>query len=128
MNSFDYKLLIAYAGRHLAWAHPWPVPASVPFSLNPEAAIYVACDVEGTCRYVGSVTRAQGFGLAGRIAEHLGEFEKRRLWHTIWVLPLHAETPVDEVRRIEGVAGAHLGPSDNKWLPQPRPEEAAALP
>jgi hypothetical protein len=119
VNASDYRTVCDYAGRRLARAHPWPVPARVPFPLNPQAAVYMACDASGACRNVGSVSRGPGSGLATRIAEHLGDPRKRAVWDHIWVLALHPDTPLAEVRRLEGVIGAHLGPVDNVRLPRP---------
>ena len=121
MTAEDYEALVAYAGRHLARPHPWPVPACIPFPLDPRAAVYVAEDNQGRCRNVGSVARGPSSGLAGRIAEHLSDPAKRAVWHWIWVLPLHPNTMEAEVRRLEGVVGLHLGPLDNCWLPRAAP-------
>ena len=125
MNVSDYRRVCDYAGRRLARSHPWPVPATVPFPLNPRAAVYMACDATGACRNVGSVARGPGSGLAARIAEHLADPRKRAAWDHVWMLPLHSDTPLGEVRRLEGVIGAHLGPLDNVRLP--RPERRASL-
>lgn len=119
MNVVDYRAVCRYPGVHLARAHPWPVAASLPFPLNPHAAIYMACDTAGRCRNVGSVARGPGSGLAARIAEHLADPKKRAVWDHIWVLPLRLDTTLAEVRRLEGVVGGHLGPTDNAWLPSP---------
>lgn len=120
MDRSDYERVARYAGHHLQRAHPWPVPAAVPFPLDPNAAVYMACDTSGRCLNVGSVART-GSGLAARIYEHLSDPRKRRTWNHVWVLLLKDETPVAEVRRLEGVVGAHLGPTANRWLPKPAP-------
>jgi hypothetical protein len=120
MNLDDYDDVVRYVGRHLARPHRWPVPITVPVGLNPAKAVYVACSRRGVCLNVGSVARA-GSGLAARVHEHLVDDYKRRTWHHLWVLPLKESTPLSDVRRLEGVVGAHLGPTDNRWLPAPGP-------
>ncbi|MGH9130065.1 MAG: hypothetical protein ACRDY2_14180 [Acidimicrobiales bacterium] len=120
MNSTTYRVLCSYAGSYLVRPHPWPVPATEPFPLVFSSAVYIALDASGRCCYVGSVCRAVG-GLRERVVEHLDDPAKRATWHVLWVLPLVAGTPSDEVRRIEGVVGAHLGPALSHRLPSPRP-------
>lgn len=117
MNSTTYRELLAYAGRSLLREHPWPIRAGVPFPLDPQAAVYLACDTAGHCLYVGSVARQAGSGLAARVAEHLADPNKRAAWDHLWVIPLRPETDVSHVRRIEGIVGAHIGPSHNRRLP-----------
>lgn len=124
MNSTTYRVLCAYAGPQLLWSHPWPVPAVTPFPLDVAAAVYVVLDVDGGCCYVGSVRRGSG-GLAGRLSEHLDDPAKRARWHCVWVVPLRPDTVDAEVRRIEGVVGAHLGPYGSRRLPLPRQRETA---
>lgn len=120
MNSTTYRVLCSYAGPYLVRPHPWPVPAVEPFPLLFSTAVYIALDAGGRCCYVGSVCRSVG-GLKERVAEHLGDPVKRGTWYAIWVLPLVPGTPSDEVRRIEGVVGAHLGPALSRRLPSPHP-------
>jgi len=120
MNLATYQVLCAYAGPSLRWRHPWPAPAAMPFPLRVESAVYVVEDADGRCCYVGSVNRGAG-GLADRMAEHLGDPAKRSVWHAVWVVPLLPGTAETEVRRIEGVVGAHLGPYGARRLPLPRP-------
>lgn len=124
MNPTTYRVLCAYAGPQLLWSHPWPLPAVTPFPLSVGTAVYVVLDVDGLCCYVGSVRRGSG-GLAGRVTEHLSDPAKRARWHTVWVVPLCPDTGETEVRRIEGVVGAHLGPYGSRRLPHPRPAPAA---
>ena len=125
MNSTTYHVLCSYAGPRLLRPHPWPVPAVLPFPLHFTTAVYVVVGGDGRCCYVGSVGRRAG-GLAERIAEHLSDAAKRATWHTVWVLPLRADTVLPEVRRIEGVVGAHLRPHRSRRLPVPRPPDASA--
>jgi hypothetical protein len=120
VERFDYERVARYAGHYLRRSHPWPVAAVVPFPLDPNTAVYMACDASGTCVNVGSVARTDS-GLAARIYEHLCDPRKRRNWDHVWVLVLRDETPLAEVRRLEGVVGAHLGPTGNRWLPKPAP-------
>lgn len=120
MNVTTYQVLCTYAGPALSWPHPWPVPAVVPFPIEAAAGVYVIEDDTGMCCYVGSVSRGPG-GLADRLTEHLDDPYKRALWHRVWVIPLQPDTAVHEVRRIEGVVGAHLGPYLSRRLPAPHP-------
>ena len=120
MTPTTYLVLCTYAGSALGWSHPWAVPATHPFPLQVEGAVYVVEDKDGRCCYVGSVNRRAG-GLADRLAEHLDDPGKRSSWHHVWVVPLRSHTTEVEVRRIEGVIGAHLGPYMSRRLPSPRP-------
>lgn len=121
LTKSDYQAMVRYAGSHLASVRPWPVPATTPFAYRCSVAIYIVCDVGQRCCYVGSVARRKHGGLESRIAEHLADHTKRSTWHTVWVLPLREDTPIVEVRRLEGVVGAHLGPRASRRLPKPRP-------
>lgn len=127
MNPTTYRTLCSYAGSRLLWSHPWPVPAVVPFPLHVPAAVYVVVDDDDRCCYVGSVYRRSDRGLADRLAEHLEDPAKRVLWHIVWVLPLHPHTGRPEVRRIEGVVGAHLRPHGSRRLPVPQPPDVGAV-
>jgi hypothetical protein len=118
MNLTTYRVLCGYAGPSLSSPHPWPVPAAVPFPIEAAAAVYIIEDDAGKCCYVGSVSRGP-CGLADRLAEHLDDPYKRAHWHTVWVIRLQPETATPEVRRIEGVVGAHLGPYLARRLPIP---------
>lgn len=120
MNRTTYRVLCTYAGSSLSWPHPWPVPAVVPFPAKAAAGIYIIEDDAGRCCYVGSVSRSSG-GFADRLAEHLDDPQKRAHWRRVWTIPLRPETAVQEVRRIEGVVGAHLGPYLSRRLPVPEP-------
>lgn len=125
MNINTYEVLCSYAGTRLFRPHPWPVPAGRPFPLDFTSAVYVVIGGDGRCCYVGSVCRTSG-GLSDRIAEHLNDPTKYLKWHSIWVLPIRSDTPLSEVRRIEGVVGAHLGPYGSHRLPPPRPRDENA--
>ncbi len=117
MNRATYRALAAYAGSALAQPCPWPVTATTPFQMEANPAVYLAVDIDDRCCYVGSVARQGGTGLADRIAAHLRQPHKARTWQEVWVLPLLPGTPRSEVRRIEGVVGAHLGPKGSVRLP-----------
>lgn len=123
MNPTTYRIISSYAGRWLSWSHPWPLPAVLPFPLRVTAAVYVVIDGEGRICYVGSVCRGPGSGLADRLAEHLDDPDKRARWQAVWVVPLRPHTAPAEVRRIEGVIGAHLQPYGSRRLPMPRPPD-----
>jgi hypothetical protein len=126
VNASSYYTLCSYAGRHLLRTHPWPVPATDPFPLRFTAAVYVAVSVDDGICYVGSVSRPNG-GLAARVSEHLADPVKRSAWHSLWVVPLLPETDRREVRRIEGVVGAHLRPLRSRRLPRPAPPSREEL-
>jgi len=119
VNTTTYDIMCRYAGPWLSRPHPWPIPAEAPFPLDPSTAVYAVFNLTGHCCYVGSVARSGGSGLGDRVAEHLGDQRKRVTWRDVWVLLLHPDTPRREVRRIEGVVGAHLGPTASLRLPQP---------
>jgi len=38
-------------------------------------------------------------------------------WAEVWIIPLRNDTPVVEVRRIEGLVGLALRPLNNRALP-----------
>lgn len=97
----------------------------MPFPQQFTTAVYVAVGDDDQCCYVGSVARTAG-GLAERIAEHLRDQAKRAMWRTVWVVPLRPDTVLAEVRRIEGVVGAHLRPHRSRRLPVPRPPDGVA--
>jgi hypothetical protein len=40
----------------------------------------------------------------------LHDAERTLSWATVWVIPLRADTPVQEVRRIEGLVGRAVCP------------------
>ena len=123
MNSTTYEIICMYAGPWLSRPHPWPIAATLPFALAAPAAVYAAFDGGDSCCYVGSVDRSTPRGLGDRIAEHLNDQRKRANWDHLWVVPLRPGVPRQEVRRIEGVVGAHLGPSSSLRLPRPRAVE-----
>jgi hypothetical protein len=118
VNAATYHTLCAYGGIAVVAPHPWPVPAAIPFPFESAAAVYVVVDGEGRPCYVGSVRRGKG-GLAERMAEHLADAAKAARWHSVWIIPLRADTLASEVRRLEGVIGAHLGPYASRRLPSP---------
>lgn len=122
MNATTYHDLCSYAGSRLWWPHPWPLQAATPFGLQVGSAVYIVEDATGNCRYVGSVCRDVG-GLAVRIAEHLNELTKCQSWYRVWVLPIRPETPEIEVRRVEGVVGAHLPRLGFQRLPRALPAD-----
>lgn len=126
-DTYDYEVLAGYAGRYLSRSHPWAVAVAVPFPLSCGCAVYAAYDTEDICRNVGSVARIYPGGLGQRIREHMADPAKRNTWTMLYVFPLSETTPLVEVRRLEGVIGAHLHPIDNRWLPAARPPGRSAL-
>ncbi|MEU9452898.1 hypothetical protein [Streptomyces sp. NPDC048277] len=85
------------------------------------AAVYVVWDGHGTCRYVGSVSRARGDAVAVRLYEHLNDkvhCESRSItWMLLSVLPLLAGAPKSVVRAAEGWAARNLAPYDGSRQP-----------
>lgn len=120
MNAALYRQVARYAGRHLSYLRPFPVPAVTPFPVRVANAVYIATDAATNVVYVGSVARTTG-GVATRIAEHLTDWSKRHSWRHVWVIPLRLDTSIEDVRSIEGVVGAHLGPTGSQYLPRVRP-------
>ncbi|MFF8906316.1 GIY-YIG nuclease family protein [Streptomyces olivaceoviridis] len=77
-------------------------------------AVYVVCGWSGRVLYVGSTT----VGIARRFAQHARDVGKTRDWTTAYVIPLKDDTPLRDVRRIEGRIGLAIGPERNKALPR----------
>lgn len=64
-------------------------------------------------RHVGSTIR----GADARLRQHLADVERTLEWVTVWIVPLVDHTPMNDVRRIEGLIGRTLGPVDTQTLP-----------
>ncbi|MDT0613612.1 GIY-YIG nuclease family protein [Streptomyces lancefieldiae] len=77
-------------------------------------AVYVVCGWSGRILYVGSTT----VGVGTRFAQHAKDVSKTLDWTTAYVIPLSDDTPVRDVRRIEGRIGLAVGPERNKALPR----------
>lgn len=75
--------------------------------------MYIVCGWSGRILYVGSTT----VGVRTRLRQHCVDVERTFDWAEAWVVPLRDDTPVPEVRRIEGLVGLALCPSDNRALP-----------
>lgn len=107
--------LAAFAGD---WIHS--DGPSGPYSFDPHLAIrasnsvYIVCGWSGRVLYVGSTT----VGIATRFAQHAADLSKSRDWTTAYVIPLKDDTPIRDVRRIEGRVGLAVGPERNKVLPR----------
>jgi hypothetical protein len=112
MTRAIYDALAAMAGIWLASSLPvrYPVDGRMP---RASSAVYVVLDADCRLRYVGSVARADPDALRRRIREH----GNRDGWRWAVVIPLAPNTPVREVRRIEGAVGRAVFPSDNRRLP-----------
>jgi hypothetical protein len=116
MNSELYRRARVLAGQ---WAAE---PDAVPHNLSEGAGsipgngpvVYIVGDLLNQVAYVGSSMT----GAAGRLRDHLAEPHKRRTWRSVWLIPLSAETPESEVRRVEGRVGARLCPTGNRRLPK----------
>jgi hypothetical protein len=113
------------ASRYLsacAFAGPWldsRASAVAPTTINramppgPLRAVYVVCDWGGRILYVGSTAA----GVRNRIRQHCTDAERTRDWAEVWVIPLRDDTPVTELRRLEGLIGLALRPIRNRSLP-----------
>lgn len=116
----NYEALCGYAGDHLQTR--WPDPVEVGSGeLIPQLSVgvYVALGVDETVLYVGSVCRPENaFGVRARVEEHLRKHERHAAWNKVLLLPLKSDTPLSEVRRIEGRVGAHLRPAMSNALPK----------
>lgn len=114
MNERRYWSACAFAGRWLsASARPHALPASRSMGTGATKAVYIVCDWAGHVRYVGSTIR----GADARLGQHLADVERTLEWATVWVVPLVNQTPIEDVRRIEGLIGRALGPADTRTLP-----------
>lgn len=118
----NYDALCAYAGEFLY--SPWPSPIEVgrgqlvpPLSVG----VYVAVGIDSRVLYVGSVWRpTDEYGVRSRVEEHLRQHARQESWNQVFIVPLKSETPLPEVRRIEGRIGAHLRPTMSNALPKLR--------
>lgn len=73
-------------------------------------AIYVAFDVNGRARYVGSVDREPGTDLAQRVYVHrTQDRDRQRFWRAIGVVPIDDACPRATVRVLEHLVGQRLG-------------------
>jgi hypothetical protein len=114
-----YRALTQRAGRWAASVQPTPCAIERHAQLRGGSAVYIACDDEDRVLYVGSVHRpGDAAGLAGRIAEHLRNAEKRLRWRRLWVLSLRADVPLAVVRDLEAIVGTELAPPWNGRLPR----------
>src|SRR5438128_12601820 len=119
MNPERYYAISAYAGEWLDKPLPGPRLVDETNDLTVSTGVYIVCDALERVRYVGSVRRPQRVaGVAARLREHLRDSLKHLTWHTVWVVPLRDETPVDVVRRLEGAVGTDLQPLGSQRLPK----------
>ncbi|WP_217913089.1 hypothetical protein [Miltoncostaea marina] len=77
-------------------------------------AVYIATDVAGTVRYVGSCRR----GVTARLNEHVRQPSRARGWDGVWVIALRDDLPRVIVELCEGRVGRYLRPLDNVRLPR----------
>jgi hypothetical protein len=116
MNGELYRRARVLAGQ---WAAE---PDTAPHNLAEGASalpgngpvVYIVGDLMNQVAYVGSSMT----GASGRLRVHLAEPAKRRTWRSVWLIPLSANTPESEVRRIEGRVGARLHPTGSRRLPK----------
>jgi hypothetical protein len=91
------------------------------------SAVYVAWDVYGRCRYVGSVYRpADRRAVRDRMTEHLRQRQRRENWYAVTVFALHPDVTEADVRQCEGWAAYALDPLEGSAHPVPRLEARAA--
>lgn len=115
MNPGKLASLAAFAGDWLHADGPsGPYPFDPRLSVAAGNAVYVVCGWSGRALYVGSTT----VGIAMRFAQHARDVGKTRDWTTAYVIPLKDDTPLRDVRRIEGRVGLAIGPERNKALPR----------
>jgi hypothetical protein len=118
----NYEALCSYAGEQLADPMPTMIRIGSGEAIpDVSVAVYVAVGVEGQVLYVGSVSRPQDpGGVRRRLAEHRRRLDRLNSWDGLYLIPLRTDTPLDEVRRIEGRVGAHLRPASSRALPRLR--------
>ena len=80
---------------------------------GPPRAVYVVCDWGGRVLYVGSTAA----GVRNRLRQHCADVGRTRDWAEVWTIPMRADTPVQELRRVEGLVGLALRPRRNRALP-----------
>src|SRR4051812_30572554 len=113
MTEDRYRSACAFAGRWLAAARPWPEPAGHGMMTTANVGVYIICDWAGRVVYVGSTT----CGIKARVAAHLRDVDHTLAWTTVWTVPLRDDTPAAAVRRIEGLIGRALRPTETRVLP-----------
>lgn len=107
--------MAAYAGDWLDPDGPvGPCPFGPSVAIGVRNAVYVVCGWSGRILYVGSTST----GLRRRFTRHLADLTRTIDWTTVYVIPLLDDTPLKEVRRIEGRVGRATGPAQNKALPR----------
>lgn len=115
MTPGKLESLAAYAGDWLRSDGPLgPIPFGPRAAVAAGNAVYVVCGWSGRVLYVGSTT----LGVATRFAQHAKDVRKTLDWTTAYVIPLKEDTPLRDVRRIEGRVGLAIGPERNKALPR----------
>ncbi len=88
---------------------------------GPASAVYVTWDIQGRCRYVGSVRRvADRAAVRSRIGEHLRRPDRRGTWYAVTVLPLLVDLEIEVVHECEGRVARRLNPVDGTAHPVPR--------
>lgn len=118
LDAKRYRATAKYAGEWLVETPFRRLPVDEPDELpTMGCAIYIVEDALGEIDYVGSVCRKDR-GAEKRLREHLRNPRKRKRWHTVAVIPLHPETPLEAVRSIEAAVGADLLPKNTRRLPR----------
>ncbi|MGW2147210.1 hypothetical protein ACWCOT_23115 [Nonomuraea bangladeshensis] len=91
---------------------------------TPKAAVYVAWDMHGRCRYVGSVRRpGSRTAVRDRVREHFAKYPDRRAnWYALTILPLRDDLDIDQVRMCEGWVAYMLTPMEGAAHPVIAPD------
>lgn len=114
MTPMQLASLAAYAGDWRDRKGPYgPYPFSPCVPVHVRKAVYLVCGWSGRILYVGSTIA----GVRTRFAQHLRDVTKTLDWTTVYIFPLTDDTPLRDVRRIEGRIGLAAGPERNKSLP-----------
>ncbi|GEB60068.1 hypothetical protein [Streptomyces gardneri] len=114
--------LEAPTGVALEYLASRALPDTVRRQIRCRSAVYTAWDVQGQCRYVGSVCRGGATAVGDRLAEHfryVAKGQRRRAdWALLTVIPIRPDAPLDVVRAAEGWAARRLAPLDGSAHPR----------
>jgi len=115
MRAACYLSACEFAGRWLDPSGPAPGPVVISRNMppGPACAVYIVCDWGGRVLYVGSTAA----GVRNRLRQHLADADRTSAWAELWIIPLRKDTPLAEIRRVEGLVGLALCPLSNRALP-----------
>ncbi len=113
MTEERYYSAVALAGDWARGVSPRPICLASAGRAHVRTGVYIACDCLGVVLYVGSACRPMDpHGVGTRVAEH--PVSRRRRWASVWLIPLHDDTPNVVVHAIEGAIIALLAPAENR--------------